>query len=233
MSSLLLAYQLRGKKVVVIGAGEVAAGRVKACYDADASIIEVYGKDVHPDILALEEDGDSTIEIFEGAVRPENVDLEGVSLAFTAIDDRKLSAEFVQLFRNKNIMCNAADIPELCDFYFGSTINRGPLQVLVSTNGNAPRLARRVRQELEHTVDQLGMEGAFAKVGKLREELRKMTVTGEEGYDPQTVKKRMKWMSHICDKFTFSQMAALTDKDIGKLLALYPQKVSYSDIRPS
>lgn len=215
----------------MIGAGDVAAGRVKACYDAGASCIEIYGKDIHPDITALT--GDSRIEIFECDAKPENIDLEGVSLAFTAIDDRNLSAEFVQVFRNKNIMCNAADIPELCDFYFGSTINRGPLQILVSTNGNAPRLARRVRQELEHTVDDMGMEGAFEKVGKLRDELRRMTVNGEEGYEPQTVKKRMKWMSHICDKFTFSQMASLTDRDIQKLLTLYPQSVSYNDIRQS
>lgn len=232
MSSLLIAYQLKGKNVIVIGAGEVASGRVKACVDAGAGMIEIYGSSIHPDIEALlEEDTRGVIQIFEMDAQPENIDLDGFQVAFTAIDDRRLSEEFVQYFRGSNIMCNAADIPELCDFYFGSTITRGPLQILVSTNGQAPRLAKRVREEIENKVDDMGMEGAFEKVGRLRAKLRQRTVHGETGYDPETIRKRMKWMSDISDNWTFSQMASLNDYDMSKLVSMYPHSVSYQDIK--
>ncbi len=52
-------------------------------------------------------------------------------------------------------MCNIADTPELCDFYLGSIVTRGPLKVAISTNGQSPTFAKRFRQWLEAELPEL------------------------------------------------------------------------------
>lgn len=51
-------------------------------------------------------------------------------------------------------LCNIADTPELCDFYLGSIVTRGPLKVAISTNGQSPTFAKRFRQFLEAELPQ-------------------------------------------------------------------------------
>jgi siroheme synthase-like protein len=38
---------------------------------------------------------------------------------------------------------------ENCHFYYGAVVQRGDLQVAISTNGKSPALAQRLRKELE------------------------------------------------------------------------------------
>jgi len=70
----------------------------------------------------------------------------------------------------RNVLCNAVDDPENCDFYYPAVVNRGDLQIAISTGGRSPALAQRLRQELE---EQFGSEyeSWVAELGKAREEL--------------------------------------------------------------
>jgi precorrin-2 dehydrogenase / sirohydrochlorin ferrochelatase len=51
--------------------------------------------------------------------------------------------------RERNVLCNAVDDPENCDFYYGSVVRRGDLQIAISTAGHSPALAQRLRKQLE------------------------------------------------------------------------------------
>jgi len=66
------------------------------------------------------------------------------------------------------VFCNVVDDPEHCDFFYPAVMRRGRLQIAISTEGNSPALAARLRQELEL---QFGPEwGPFVEhIGKLRQ----------------------------------------------------------------
>lgn len=116
----------------------------------------------------------------------EPADLEGVDMVLCAIDDPEASTQVWKLCKEKRIPANIADVPPECDFYFGSVHRDGPLQVMVSTNGNGPKLASIVRKKIASTLPE-NMGAAIENVGKLRKKLREVAPDQKEG------PKRMKW----------------------------------------
>jgi len=78
-------------------------------------------------------------------------DHEGANLAFTATDSREVNAAVAREAKERGVLVNVADSPSEGDFAVPSTLRRGELQVSVSTGGASPKLARRIRNELEET----------------------------------------------------------------------------------
>ena len=97
-------------------------------------------------------------------------DLDGKVLVITATSSAEVNAQVFRAARERNVLCNSVDDPENCDFYYGAVVNRGDLQIAISTNGQSPALAQRLRQELE---EQFGPEYAewVAELGEAREQL--------------------------------------------------------------
>lgn len=79
-------------------------------------------------------------------------DLKGIDYLIIAIDDKEETRRIKQVANNLHILVNAADQPELCDFYLGSIINKGDLKIAISTNGKSPVLARRMREYLNDEI---------------------------------------------------------------------------------
>lgn len=113
-------------------------------------------------------------------------DLDAVDMVLTAIDDPDASTEIWKLCKERKIAANIADVPPECDFYFGSVHRDGPLQIMVSTNGNGPKLASIVRKQIAATLPN-NIGAAIQNVGALRKKLRKVAPGNEEG------SKRMQW----------------------------------------
>ena len=109
-----------------------------------------------------------------------------VDMVLVAIDDPVASTEIWQLCRRKRVVANIADVPPECDFYFGSVHRDGPLQIMVSTNGNGPRLAAQIRKWIAAALP-TGAGGAIQRVGKVRTRLRQVAPDVSDG------PKRMKW----------------------------------------
>ena len=76
-------------------------------------------------------------------------DLEGKDLLILATDDYDLHKRVKQAAREKRILTNVADTPELCDFYLGSVVQKGDLKIGISTNGKSPTFAKRFREYME------------------------------------------------------------------------------------
>lgn len=113
-------------------------------------------------------------------------DLDGADMVLCAIDDPAASSRVWQLCKERRIPSNIADVPSECDFYFGSVHRDGPLQVMVSTNGNGPKLASMVRKKIADTLPD-NMGAAIENVGRLRRKLRGIAPNPDQG------PKRMKW----------------------------------------
>ena len=107
-------------------------------------------------------------------------------MVLTAVDDPQASSEIWKLCKERKVPANIADVPPECDFYFGSVHRDGPLQIMVSTNGNGPKLASLVRKQVAAGLPP-NVGRAIEKVGQLRRKLRKTAPDIAEG------PKRMKW----------------------------------------
>jgi uncharacterized protein len=78
----------------------------------------------------------------------EEGDLDGKDLVICATDDKELHMGIKYLANQKNILVNVADTPELCDFYLGSIVQKGQLKIAISTNGQSPTAAKRIKEVL-------------------------------------------------------------------------------------
>lgn len=132
-------------------------------------------------------------------------------MVLTAIDDIALSKSICEMARRLRIPVNVADVPPECDFYFGSLIRRGPLQIMVSTGGKGPKIANQVRTVVERALP-LELGTAIEKVGKLRMKLRSRVPEQEKS------SRRMRWMIDVCETWNWEQLAEMDEHDMDLIL---------------
>ncbi|KAK3669855.1 Bifunctional dehydrogenase and ferrochelatase [Recurvomyces mirabilis] len=211
--SLILAWQVKNKKVLVIGGGEVAAGRILNLLNADAKVVLISPRDgLNPEVAHRVEQ--KQIEYHDKKYEPSDLDDPAITMVMTAIDDPEASSRIWKLCKEKRIAANIADVPPECDFYFGSVHRDGPLQIMVSTNGNGPKMANIVRRRIAETLPS-NIGEAIKKVGALRKKLRVLAPGDEQG------PKRMKWMSKVCLQWSLEDLCDMTEQDMDDLLRNY------------
>ncbi|KAL2163872.1 hypothetical protein VTH06DRAFT_3082 [Thermothelomyces fergusii] len=210
--SLIVAWQIKGKKVLVVGGGEVAAGRILHCLNADANVTVVSpAARLNPEVAyrVAQKQVTHVDRNFEPS------DLDDADMVLVAIDDPAASTTIWKLCKERRIPANIADVPPECDFYFGSVHRDGPLQIMVSTNGKGPRLASTIRKLIAESLPSNAGK-AIETVGELRARLRQIAPSPEEG------PKRMAWITKVSDAYPWDEMCELTEEDIGNLLRFYP-----------
>jgi precorrin-2 dehydrogenase / sirohydrochlorin ferrochelatase len=163
---------------------QVAAGRIVNVLDADAKVTVVSPRDGLNKEVAYRI-AQKQVDHVDRVFHPK--DLDGIDMVLTAVDDAVASTEVWKLCKERKIPVNVADVPDECDFYFGSIHRDGPLQLMVSTNGNGPRLASMVRKQIAASLPK-NIGSAIQKVGQLRRQLRGLAP------DPEESPKRMRWL---------------------------------------
>ncbi|CAJ2512553.1 Uu.00g055680.m01.CDS01 [Anthostomella pinea] len=226
--SLILAWQIKNKTVLVVGGGEVAVGRILNLLDADAKVVvvcpssglsaEVRHRIDHNQVTYLDRAFEpSDLETLPPSNGPPD-------MVLTAVDDPAASTQIWKLCKQHRIPANIADVPPECDFYFGSVHRDGPLQIMVSTNGKGPRLAASIRKFIGKQLPP-GVGDAIERIGELRAKLRKVAPDPEEG------PKRMRWMIKVSDAYTWDDMSTLSDEDMDNILTFYrPNNVPDLDV---
>jgi precorrin-2 dehydrogenase / sirohydrochlorin ferrochelatase len=106
-------------------------------------------------------------------------DIAGQRLVIAATDDPEVNHAVYSDAVAAGVLANAVDDPPFCDFYFGSVVRRGPLQIGISTSGESPALAQRLRQQLELLIDE-GTGPWLERLGALRREVLAAHPAGEE-----------------------------------------------------
>lgn len=166
--------KLAQRPCLLVGAGEVALQKIPSLLTAEARV-RVVAPRIHPEIAALEATG--RLDITERSFAPE--DLNGAFLVIAATDDPAVNAAVYEAAVERNILCNSVDDPPHCDFYFGSIVARGDLQIAISTAGESPALAQRLRKEIDALLpEELG--AWLTETGRLRREVLARVEPGEE-----------------------------------------------------
>lgn len=138
---------LDGRRVVVIGGGEVAERKVESLLGTGASIT-VISPDVTARIesLAQEEKIQLHRRVFQTG------DCAGAALIFSATDDAHVSAAVFHEASQIGALVNTADQPNLCDFIMPAVMRRGDIAIAVSTGGSSPALAAQLRDRISSVI---------------------------------------------------------------------------------
>jgi uroporphyrin-III C-methyltransferase len=190
-------FDLRNKTVLVLGSGPLAASRVFASLEANASVI-VLAKgglssacdelkwrtqqkqvsfidwDRLPDCSVIEDDA-VTLDKFLGTASRIFLAIVTDTTAFSQRRSYASAKKLYDVFQTHNIPVNIPDMPELCDFSFTSshrfvhheTGEKTSLQIGVTTNGHGCRLASRLRREIVTKLPR-DVAAATQKVGEMR-----------------------------------------------------------------
>jgi precorrin-2 dehydrogenase / sirohydrochlorin ferrochelatase len=154
--------KLQGKRVLVVGAGKVGEPKIAALLETGARI-RVVALEASP--TAREWAHAGKIELDLRGFSPD--DLSGISLAVVATSSRSLNERIYGEAQQRGVLCNVVDVPDLCDFFYPSVVRRGDLQIAISTSGQSPSLAQRIRQQLEQQFGP-GYADWVAELGETR-----------------------------------------------------------------
>ena len=136
--------KLEGKRCLVVGAGKVGEPKILGLIDTGASI-HVLALEASDEVKEWARAGKITLEL-----RPfVETDLAGVFLTVVATASRTLNESIYREAQRRGVLCNVVDVPEYCDFYYPAVVRRGDLQIAISTSGQSPSLAQKLRQQIE------------------------------------------------------------------------------------
>jgi len=148
--------KLAGRPCLVVGAGTIAESKIESLLRAGARV-----KVVAPKATDKVRSWARTKQIAWRAREYRFADLGGAFLVIAATSSAALHRAIFRQARRGGILCNAVDDPPNCDFYYPAVVRRGTLQIAISTGGESPSLAARLRAELER---QFGSEyGAWVR----------------------------------------------------------------------
>lgn len=153
---------------LLVGAGNVGLEKISAMLNNSPNArISVVASEVSRDFAAFAASFDH-ISVYE---RPfEEGDLEGISLVVLATDQFPLHQYIYELCKEKGILLNVADTPDLCDMYLGSIVKKGNLKIAISTNGKSPTMAKRLKEVLNESLP-AEIDGALDTLSALRNRL--------------------------------------------------------------
>jgi precorrin-2 dehydrogenase/sirohydrochlorin ferrochelatase len=166
--------KLEGRSSLVVGAGPIAASKISSLLESGArvTVVAPWASD---ELRKLADDGK-----FRWLARPyENGDLAGMFLVIAATSDGAVNRAVFLEAQRLGILCNAVDDPPHCDFYFPAVVRRGDLQIAISTAGQSPALAQRLRRELEEVFDESAGDWV-SDLGRRRREILATYAASEE-----------------------------------------------------
>jgi precorrin-2 dehydrogenase / sirohydrochlorin ferrochelatase len=135
---------LAGRRAVVVGGGPIALEKTLGLLDAGA-VVTVVAPEVVPQLHEL--------DVTWRPVRYSARHLRGAFLVIAATGDRAVDERVSRDAEQRSLLCNVADVPELCNFILPSIFRRDPIAVAVSTGGASPALAKRLRDRIGEAIE--------------------------------------------------------------------------------
>jgi precorrin-2 dehydrogenase / sirohydrochlorin ferrochelatase len=154
--------KIADRQVLVVGAGKVGEGKIAGILDTGARV-RVVAREAAAAVRDWAREGRIELELRSFSV----ADLDGAFLAIVATASRDLNEFVYREAQARGVLCNVVDVPELCDFFYPAVVRRGDLQIAISTSGQSPSLAQKLRQQLEKQFGP-GYAAWVAELGETR-----------------------------------------------------------------
>ncbi len=165
MSLFPMFLKLEGRKCLVVGAGKIGESKIRSLLVSKANV-HVVAPWATPTVTAWDRVG---ILRWDARVFHPS-DLDGVCLVVAATSIPAVNDVVYHEAQSRGALCNVVDVPERCDFYYPAVVRRGDLQVAISTGGQSPALAQRLRREFERQLTPL-YAGWLERLGNFRRDL--------------------------------------------------------------
>jgi precorrin-2 dehydrogenase / sirohydrochlorin ferrochelatase len=169
-----LFLKLENRPCLAVGAGNIAESKIGGLVESDATV-RVVAPEATPQVRAW-----AQAKKLDWHQRPfQPADLQGMFLVVAGTSSPQLHEQIFGEARRLGVLCNVVDVPHLCDFYYPAVVRRGSLQIAISTAGESPALAQRLRKELEV---QFGpeYEAWVAAIGEVRAEIATKNMSAED-----------------------------------------------------
>jgi precorrin-2 dehydrogenase/sirohydrochlorin ferrochelatase len=166
--------KMTGKRCLVVGAGKVGEPKIAGLIGTGAQILVVT---LEASESVLEWAAAGKIELKLRAFVP--ADLDDMFLAVVATASTAINELVYGEAQKRGVLCNVVDVPEICDFYYPAVVQRGDLQIAVSTAGHSPSLAQKLRQQLERQFGP-GYADWLAELGETRKLIRASALSAKK-----------------------------------------------------
>jgi precorrin-2 dehydrogenase/sirohydrochlorin ferrochelatase len=193
--------KLEGRDCLVVGAGKVGESKIGALL-ATGARIRVVALDASPAVREWANDGRIDLDLRAFSAD----DLDGAFLAVVATNSRNLNERVYREAQSRGVLCNVVDVPDLCDFFYPAVVRRGDLQIAVSTAGQSPSLAQKIRQQLEKQFSP-GYERWVAELGATRKLILASDLDTE---------RKLKLLHSLASREAFEAALAETPELVGK-----------------
>lgn len=165
-------FKMKGRRCLLVGAGRIALEKIRVLLDAEAAI-QVVAPQCCPEISELAAQG----KVAWQQKKYEAADLGSFPIIIAATNLADLNHQVCSDARAAGRLVNVVDDPEYCDFYFGSIVRRGSLQVAISTAGESPAFAQQLKQEIDDALPP--DTGAWlSRLGELRRHINRVVEAG-------------------------------------------------------
>ncbi|HEX4050942.1 MAG TPA: siroheme synthase CysG [Steroidobacteraceae bacterium] len=166
MDYLPVFLDLAGRRVLLVGGGEVALRKAALLLEAHA-VVRIVAPALHPELARLRDEGQ--LEHLERGFAPEQ--LEDTAFVIAATDHPEVNRAVAAAAHARGLFANVVDDAQAGSAILPAIVDRSPVILAISTGGHSPTLARRLRGQLEALLpERLGALAQF--LGRWRERVR-------------------------------------------------------------
>jgi siroheme synthase-like protein len=160
--------KLENMSVLLVGAGYVGLEKLNALLtNSPAAKVTIVAPHISIGVQAMAT-AYSTVSVEEKSF--DAADLDGKDIVIIAVNNKETSRVIRALAKERKLLVNVADTPDLCDFYLGSIVQKGSVKIAISTNGKSPTMAKRLKETLQEAIPD-GVSGVADNLQIIRNRL--------------------------------------------------------------
>ncbi len=161
--------KLENLNTLIVGGGYVGLEKITAVLtNSPEAKIKLVAPEIKEEIVSLSSDFPNVILVYKVF---EDSDLEHMDLVIAGTSIKEVNIQVRNAAKSRKILSNIADTPDLCDFYLSSVVKKGDLKIAISTNGQSPTMAKRLREMFEEIIPE-GTQNLLNNLKAVREKLK-------------------------------------------------------------